>query len=111
MGQRLNVVSDEDESRVREVVGLLNQKLAEVREGTRQVKSDQIALLAALNLAGELVEERSRGDRLRQRVRERSVRLLASIDAVSRDLDERLDEAARTAAAPSDESCESLPGS
>ena len=42
-----------------------------------------------LNLAEELFEERERSERLRRRVRERSVRLLASIDAMSRDLDQR----------------------
>lgn len=86
-GQRFNVVSDADEGRVREVVAFLNDRLETIREGSKRVQVEQIALLAALNIAEELFEERDRSDRLRRKVRERSVRLLASIDAVSRDLD------------------------
>lgn len=102
MGQRFDVVSDEDEGRVREVVAFLNGELERVRKGTRRVQNDQIALLTALNIAGQLFEERARSERLRDQVRERSTRLLASIDAVSRDLDARLQAAARTAAPASD---------
>lgn len=112
MGQKFNLVSDEDESRVREVVEFLNQRLESVRRGTKRVQNDQIALLTALNIASELFEERARGDALRDRVRERSVRLLATIDQVSKDLDERLEERknAREADSGADTHDRALPG-
>lgn len=110
-GQRLSVRSDAEESQVREVVDFVNRRLETIRDGTKRVQTDQIALLAALNLAEELFEERARGERLRKKVRERSRRLLASIDAVSRDLDARL-EAQGPTSSTSDEthSSNSLPG-
>lgn len=89
-GQRINVVSDAHEDRVREVVDFVNRRLEAIRDGTRRVQTDQIALLAALNLAEELFEERARSERLRRKVRERSRKLLSSIDAVSKDLDARM---------------------
>ena len=88
-GQRFSVVSDADEDRVHEVVSFVNRRLEAIRSETKRVQTDHIALLTALNLAEELFEERDRHERLRRRVRERSIRLLASIDAISRDLDER----------------------
>lgn len=113
MGQSFTVVSDEDEARVHEVVGFLNQRLETVRSGTKRVQNDQIALLTALNIASELFDERAKTDTLRDRVRERSVRLLATIDQVSRDLDERLGEraSARIPEAAADITNRTLPGS
>ena len=107
-GQRFSVVSDADEQRVREVVDFVNRRLETIRDGTKKVHTDQIALLAALNLAEELFMERDRCERLRRKVRERSVRLLASIDAVSRELDARLE--SESSSVGSHHSTPSLPG-
>lgn len=121
LGQRFSVVSDADEARVREVAALLSQRIETVRERFRRTQPDRVALMAALNLAEELLEERSRGEQLRRKVRERSVRLLASIDAVSRDLDARIaaplaspiapESEEGEASAPHDGSTTPLPGS
>lgn len=88
-GQRISVVSDADEDRVHEVVSFVNRRLEAIRSETKRVQIDHIALLTALNLAEELFEERDRNERLRRKVRERSVRLLASIDELARGLDDR----------------------
>lgn len=119
LGQRFNVVSDAEEARVREVAALLNERIETVRERFRRAQPDRLALMAALNLAEELLEEKARGEQLRRKVRERSVRLLASIDAVSRDLDARLstrapdplEEDTGEALGPDDGSTTPLPGS
>ncbi len=100
-GLRFNVVSDAEEHRVREVVDFVNRRVDSIREGTRRAQSDQIALLAALNLAEELFAEREKNERLKRLVRERSIRMLASIDAIARDLEGRRDDRTST----------SLPGS
>lgn len=86
-GQRLTVVSDNDEERVKDLVDFVNRKLEEVRDGSRRVQTDQIALLALLNVADELFREKQNSAALRRRVRERSVKLLGAIDSISRQLE------------------------
>jgi cell division protein ZapA len=86
-GQRLTVVSDNDEERVKDLVDFVNRKLEEVRDASRRVQTDQIALLALLNVAEELFRERQTSAALRRRVRERSVKLLGAIDSIARELE------------------------
>lgn len=86
-GQRFTVVSDNDESQVRDLVDFVNRRLEEVRTSSRRIQTDQIALLALLNVAEELFRERQNGRALRRRVRERSRKLLGAIDTIARELD------------------------
>jgi cell division protein ZapA (FtsZ GTPase activity inhibitor) len=86
-GQRLTVLSDTDEERVRDVVDFVNRKLEEAKESARRAPPDQIALLALLNVAEELFRERQSTAALRRRVRERSVKLLGAIDEVAQAFD------------------------
>jgi cell division protein ZapA len=88
-GQRFTVVSDNDEAKVRDIVAFVNRRLEEIRESSKRIQTDQIALLAALNIAEELFEERQKNRSLRRKVRDRSMKLLNSIDAMARDLDAR----------------------
>lgn len=83
-GQRLTVVSDSDPELVREVVDFVNQRMERIREGAPRAGADQVALLAALNIAEELFEERRKREALRRTVRERSRTLLGAIDRLSR---------------------------
>jgi cell division protein ZapA len=82
-GQRITVLSDNDEDRVRDMVDYVNRKLEEARNSSRKIQTDQIALLAALNIAEELFKERQDSANLRRRVRERSVKLLSAIDQIA----------------------------
>ena len=86
-GQRLNVVSDGDPDTVREVVDFVNRRMEQIQEGASRAGTDQIALLAALNIAEELFAERKKGSALKRSVRERSRELLGQIDALNRRLD------------------------
>lgn len=86
-GQHLTVVSDNDEQRIRDIVDFVNRRLAEIKDASKRVQIDQIALLAALNIAEELFEERQKNQALRRQVRDRSLKLLNAIDAMSRDID------------------------
>jgi cell division protein ZapA (FtsZ GTPase activity inhibitor) len=88
-GQRLTVLSDNDEERVRDLVDFVNRKLEEAKDSARRAQPDQIALLALLNVAEELFRERQNSAALRRRVRERSVKLLGAIDQVARAFDAR----------------------
>jgi cell division protein ZapA len=87
LGQRLTVLSDTDEERVKDVVDFVNRKLSEVRDASRRISTDQIALLAALNIAEELFREKQKSERLRRRVRERSENLLAWIERIEDEVD------------------------
>ena len=99
-GQRLTVLSDTDEERVKDIVDFVNRKLEEVRDSSKRVQTDQIALLAALNIAEELFRERQKSAALRRRVRERSVRLLNAIDQIAAEHESPEVAALATAAAP-----------
>lgn len=86
-GQRFTVVSDNDESHVRDIVDFVNRRLEEIRDQSRRIQTDQIALLAALNIAEELFRERQNAAALRRRVRERSVKMLGAIDSIAQIID------------------------
>ena len=86
-GQRFSVSTDTEEKRVREIVGFVNQRLEAIRDGSRRVHTDQIALLAALNIAEELFDERDEHTSVKRGVRERAHKLLHRIDAVAQAVD------------------------
>lgn len=86
-GQQFTVVSDNDESSVRNIVDFVNQRLEEIRDSTSRIKVDQIALLAALNIAEELFAERSKNEALKASVKTRSAKLLSAIDKMAQDID------------------------
>jgi cell division protein ZapA len=86
-GQRLTVNTDIDPERVREIVSFVNHRLETIRESSKRVQTDQIALLAALNIAEELFDERREVSRLRKGVRERARALLERIDDVANEVD------------------------
>lgn len=86
-GQRFTVTTDTDPERVRDIVDYVNRKLETIRDVSRRVQTDQIALLAALNLAEELFAERDRRKTLKRSVRDRSMRLLESLDSISREVE------------------------
>jgi cell division protein ZapA (FtsZ GTPase activity inhibitor) len=58
LGKTLVIKSDESEEYVREVEDFLHEKIAEVRENTKAVGNLDLALLVALNVAGELIKMR-----------------------------------------------------
>ncbi|MBI5560998.1 MAG: cell division protein ZapA [Deltaproteobacteria bacterium] len=60
LGQRLAIRSDEDEGSVRAVEGYLAERIEEVRRGSKAVATLDLALLAALNIAGELIKAREK---------------------------------------------------
>ena len=82
-GQRLTVVSDSDPETVREVVDFVNRRMESIRDASGRVNADQVALLAALNIAEELHLERTKRGQLQRSVRERARKLLSAIDAVA----------------------------
>ncbi len=60
LGQRLVVRSDEDKNYVRDVEGYLSGKIEEVRQNSKVVATLDLALLAALNVTGELLKAKEK---------------------------------------------------
>ncbi len=83
LGRRFTVRSDDDDEYIQSLVGFVNDKLTEIREATGRIDADSIALLAALDIADALFRERREGKALRRQVKERSHRLLESLERVS----------------------------
>lgn len=63
-GQKLVIKSDESEEYIRVVEENLNNKIEEVKENTKAVSSLDLALLAALNITGELIKTKEILERL-----------------------------------------------
>ncbi|MBI5561741.1 MAG: cell division protein ZapA [Deltaproteobacteria bacterium] len=69
-GHRLVVKSDEDERYVRAVEDYLNNKIEEVKESTKAASTLDLALLAALNITGEVIKTKEMLERLGRRSEE-----------------------------------------
>ncbi len=63
-GHRLVVKSDESEDHIRSVENYLNTKIEEVKENTKAVSTLDLALLAALNITGEVIKTKEILERL-----------------------------------------------
>lgn len=83
LGKRFKVRSDDDDLYIGELVDFVNRKLTEVRRASNLVESEQIALLALLDVADSLHRERQRAENVRKRIREGSRKLLGTIDQVA----------------------------
>lgn len=81
MGQNLVVASEDDDAWVRSVANTVDQRMRAIRDKSRLVSSNSVAILAALNFADELA-------RLQREHRE----LIAQIDALSKRLTDRIGE-------------------
>jgi len=69
-GHRLVVKSDEDEVYIRTVENYLNNKIEEVKENTKAASTLDLALLAALNITGEVIKTREMLDKVGKRTEE-----------------------------------------
>lgn len=76
-GHKLLVKSDEGEDYIRAVENYLNTKIEEVKENTKAVSSLDVALLAALNITGEVIKTRE----MLERVGRKSEELAELIDS------------------------------
>jgi cell division protein ZapA len=74
------VRSDADEQYVQTLAGYVNDRILEVQRTSRPVSGQSLAVLAALNIAGEYFREKQQRRELKQRVREKSRALLAYLE-------------------------------
>lgn len=87
LGDEYPVRGDVDGETTRRVVDYVNQKIDEVRGKTTAYDKIKLAILSALNIAGELFEYRSRQESAQQQldeVEERAQQLVAKIDGALR---------------------------
>jgi cell division protein ZapA (FtsZ GTPase activity inhibitor) len=56
LGQKIAVKSDENEEYIKAVESYLNNKVVEVKSNSKAVSTLDLALLAALNVTGELIK-------------------------------------------------------
>jgi cell division protein ZapA (FtsZ GTPase activity inhibitor) len=80
-GQKLQLRTDAEESYVAALAEYVNGKIGEVKASSKTYSTHVLAVLAALHIADELFQLRERDDELRQRVREKSRRLLELLEA------------------------------
>ena len=70
---------------------MLDQKMREIRSGGKVIGAERIAVMAALNIAHELVQYESRGDDRDRDLEMRLAALQEKIDAVLGDEDPQLE--------------------
>ncbi len=80
LGQRIAVKSDEDEEHIKSVESYLNHKVSEIKESSKAVSTLDVALLAALNVTGELVK-------IRETLEKRDKRSDALSDMIERSIE------------------------
>ncbi len=75
LGQRLVVQNTEGEDYVKRVEEYLNEKIDEVKENTSAVSTLDLAILTALNMAGEVIKAKEELEKLEQRSQELTQRI------------------------------------
>ena len=79
-GQRYVVRSEVGEEQVQTLAGYVNDRILEVQRTSRPVSGQSLAVLAALNIAGDYFREKQQRHELKQRIRDRSKALLAYLE-------------------------------
>jgi cell division protein ZapA len=79
-GQVYTVKTDTDEEHIQTVARYVNEKMDEVIKNTKSVSSINVAILTALNIADDLIKEKTRRLALLQEVEQKSKDLVERID-------------------------------
>jgi cell division protein ZapA len=79
-GQRYTIKSDAEEAYVQSLAELVDERIRQVQRGAKTAGLQSVAVLAALQLADELVRERDGRAALRRRVRDKSRAIRAYLD-------------------------------
>ncbi len=78
-GYEYSLLSDDDESYVKEVAQYIDEKMREIDKNQSINSPTRVAVLAALNIADELFQERSYRERLTDQLNEESRKLSQDI--------------------------------
>ena len=74
--------SDDERMALLQSADYLNAKMLEIRGGGKVIGLDRMAVMAALNIANELLQDRSGAETMAQDVTERVTSLYSQIDSV-----------------------------
>jgi cell division protein ZapA len=74
-GQRYSLKSEVPEGQVKKVAAYVDRKMREVSESTKSVDSLHMAILTALNIAQEYLQEKGNKEELLQRIQDKNDRL------------------------------------
>lgn len=83
-GVRYSLKTDEEDRVLKAIASMVDGKMREVQKHTRTVDTQSVAVLAALQLAEELVAERDASRELRKKIREKSESLLDYLEREAR---------------------------
>jgi cell division protein ZapA len=74
-GHRYQLKSEFPEEQVKHVAAYVDGKMREVAQGTKSVDSLHIAILTALNIAQDYLQEKGNNEEILQRIEEKADRL------------------------------------
>ena len=80
-GSEYRIRGDADEESIQEIAHYVDSKMSEISDATTMSSALKVAILAALNIAGELFREREDRNRLLAQVHERAEELTRSLDS------------------------------
>ena len=81
LNQKYNIKTDTDPKWVQEVADFLNEKIREVISSKAQLNKEKVAVLTALNLAGELLKFKKETEFYKKHVSKRSQELMKLLEA------------------------------
>lgn len=79
-GQQLAIRTDAKPKYVRDLAAYVSDQIEQVRRSGRTVTTQSLALLAAMNMADELYQLRDEHTRLKRQVREKTKKILRTIE-------------------------------
>jgi cell division protein ZapA len=83
LGQELAVLSDADDEQVAKVIQLVHEKVEEILKSANNLKALDVAILAALNVAEDLLKLRGVNKDLCEQLESRSEKLIQLIENAS----------------------------
>ena len=83
LGQELSVLSDADDEHVANVIQLVTEKMEDVLKSANNLKALDVAILAALNVAEDLLKLRGVNKELCDQLESRSEKLIQLIENAS----------------------------
>ncbi|HLG20020.1 MAG TPA: cell division protein ZapA [Bdellovibrionota bacterium] len=81
LGKTYSVRSDTDASFATETAKLVNGKMRELMDKAGALSAEKVAVLTAMNLAGELLQIRKREESIRESLKQKARKLLRLIDS------------------------------
>jgi cell division protein ZapA len=81
-GQEYSIRGGDDAAYVREIAKYVDERMNEVASSTSQITSLRVAILASLNIADELFQEREGRQRTHKELRKRAQKLLKRLEKI-----------------------------